>query len=106
MAADAEVSAACVPPVIVYDILLAVYEIAVSTFNTSPLANCLLVSPPASVPDFSYFTNIVRSLEESAACVPTTFATTFEVAPVSFFPTKSVLKFSAVCVVEPEIKVA
>ena len=67
MAADAEVSPACALIAIVYDVPPAVYEIAESTFKTSPFENCLLVSQPATVPDFSYLTNIVRSLVESPA---------------------------------------
>ena len=106
MAAEAEVVATCAFVANEYVVPPAVYEIAASVVNDSPLENVLLVVPPAAVPDFSYFTNKVRSLVESAACVFTTFATTPEVTPVSNFPTKSVLKFSTVCVTESTVNVA
>ena len=67
MAADAEVVATWSFIANEYDVPLAVYEIAESVVIDSPLENVLLVVPPAAVPDFSYFTNIVRSLVESAA---------------------------------------
>ena len=105
MAADAEVVATCAAAARVYDVPPAVYPIAISVFKISPLENCLLVVPPAAVPDFSYFTNMVRSLVESAAWEPTTFATTSEVAPVSVFPIKLVLKFSTVCVTVSTVNV-
>ena len=82
------------------------YEIAVSVFNISPFPKTVLVVPPAAVPDDSYFTNKVRSSVPSPATALTTFAITPVVAPVSFVPIKSVLKFSVVCTVEPTVNVA
>ena len=75
--------------------------------NTSSLSNTNLVVPPATVPEDSYLTNMVRSSVPSAATVLITFATTSEVTPVSVFPTKSALKFSIVCATErSEVNVA
>ena len=64
-----------------------------------------MVVPPATVPEDSYLTNAVRSSEPSAAEVLITFAITPVVTPVSFTPTKLVLKFSAVCVVPLTVNV-
>ena len=59
-----------------------------------------MVVPPATVPEDSYLTNRVRSSVVSAAVELITFAITPVVAPVSFVPTKLVLKFSVVCATE------
>ena len=65
-----------------------------------------MVVPPETVPEDSYLTNIVRSSVSSAAIVLTTFAITPVVTPVSFTPTKLVLKFSVVCATElPSVNV-
>ena len=64
--------------------------IAVSVLSASPLLKVKFVAAFTAVPDFSYFINRVKSSESSAATVPTTFATTSEVAPVSFLPIKDV----------------
>ena len=66
-----------------------------------------MVVPPATVPEDSYLTNTVRSSVVSAAVVLITFAITPVVTPVSYTPTKLVLKFSIVCATErSEVKVA